>query len=86
MTEAKLQKANELNDTIKNCEQAIKFLDASGAFLRCRYTKPNTSTTSGNPTTFEGWYDLPRNKEVRKILRDHYAAILAESEKAFGEL
>lgn len=86
MTESKLKQANELDKTIKDCKQAIEYLDANGAMLRCRYTSPSTSTTNSNHTTFEGWYGLPMNKEVCKIVRDHYALILDKSEKAFKEL
>ena len=86
MTEAKLKRANELDKTIKDCKQAIEYLDANGAVLRCRYTNPNTSTTSSNHTTFEGWYNLPMNKEACQRLRDYYSTILEESERAFKEL
>jgi hypothetical protein len=86
MTEAKLKQANDLDKTIKECEQAIEYLDAFGSYLRCRYTSPSTSTTSHNNSTFEGWYELPRNKEARQKLRDYYAAVLEETQKEFDSL
>lgn len=86
MTEAKLKQANDLDKTIKECKQAIEYLDASGSYLRCRYISPSTSTTSNNNSTFEGWFGLPRNREAIQKLRDYYATILEEAEREFEKL
>ena len=86
MTQDKLKRANELSNTIEQCKQAIAYLDASGAVLRCRYTSPSTVTTTENVRTFEGWYTLPINEAAQRILSDYYKRILEKSQAEFDNL
>ena len=86
MTQDKLKRANELNNTIEQCRKAIAYLDAPGALLRCRHTTPSTATTFDHPREIEEWHNLPLDVLARRVLRDYYKEVWDRSKEEFDNL